>query len=162
MGAHFRLPIITSLGWDTISNYLSEDTKVFLADNFWQNISKETTCPSNKAIDYGWISSDPRRLHKIEDDYYTSSDEEDGEDTIQNTIPHVPIQRYYEPWARGPSALVIGGETHGLSLESLLLAKQSSGRRLYVPVVPGIDSLNSAMAASILLFEGRRQLTPSS
>ncbi|XP_069827305.1 rRNA methyltransferase 3, mitochondrial [Dendropsophus ebraccatus] len=156
MGAHFRLPIITSIEWDTVSNYLSEDTKVFLADHFWQNLSNETTCSTNKAIDYGWISSDPRRQHKIqEDDYYSSSDEEeDGE----AEIPNVRVQRYDEPWARGPSALVIGGETHGLSLESLLLAKETSGRRLYIPVVPGIDSLNSAMAASILLFEGRRQL----
>ncbi|XP_071992349.1 rRNA methyltransferase 3, mitochondrial [Engystomops pustulosus] len=159
MGAHFRLPIVTSLEWDMVSNYLSEDTKVFLADNFWQNI-EQTTCPPNKAIDYGWISSDPRRIQKIpEDDYYASSDE--GEDNIQQNIPNIPIQRYYEPWAQGPSALVIGGETHGLSLESLLLAENSRGRRLYIPVVPGIDSLNSAMAASILLFEGRRQLKRS-
>ncbi|XP_056412885.1 rRNA methyltransferase 3, mitochondrial [Hyla sarda] len=161
MGAHFRLPIITSLNWETVSNYLLEDTKVFLADNFWQNISSETACPSNKAIDYGWISSDPRRLHKIqEEDYYSSSDEEN--DIKEPDIPYIPIQKYYEPWARGPSALVIGGETHGLSLESLLLAEKSSGRRLYIPVVPGIDSLNSGMAASILLFEGRRQLKPNS
>ncbi|XP_040280713.1 rRNA methyltransferase 3, mitochondrial [Bufo bufo] len=163
MGAHFRLPIITSLDWDTVSNYLTEDTRVFLADHFWQNIPTETTCSSNKAIDYGWISTDPRRLHKIQEyDYYSSSDEEDGEDNKVQGIPNIPIQGYSQPWARGPSALVVGGETHGLSLESLLLAEKSSGRRLFIPVVPGIDSLNSAMAASILLFEGRRQLKPSS
>ncbi|KAM3933836.1 rRNA methyltransferase 3, mitochondrial [Leptodactylus fuscus] len=163
MGAHFRLPIITGLDWDTLSNYFSEGTKVFLADNFWQNISSYNTRPSNKAIDYGWISSDPRKLHKIQDDdYYSSSDEEDGEDNVEQKIPDIPIQQYHEPWARSPSALVIGGETHGLSLESLLLAKISGGRRLYIPVVPGIDSLNSAMAASILLFEGRRQIKHSS
>ncbi|KAG9492627.1 hypothetical protein GDO78_000891 [Eleutherodactylus coqui] len=153
MGAHFRLPIITSLEWDTVSNYLSEDTKVFLADNFWQNISGKTACPPNKAIDGDWISTDPKGLHQVvDDDYYSSGDEED------EGIPYVPIQRYYESWARDPTAIVIGGETHGLSVESLLLAKQSKGKRLYIPVVPGIDSLNSAMAASILLFEGRRQL----
>ncbi|XP_077152479.1 rRNA methyltransferase 3, mitochondrial isoform X2 [Ranitomeya variabilis] len=159
MGAHFRLPIICSLDWNTVSNYLSEDTQVFLADNFWQKIRNETTCP-DKAIDYGSISSDSRRLHKIHDDY-SSSDEEDGEDHEKQEIPNIPIQRYSEPWARGSSALVIGGETHGLSLESLLLAEKLNGKRLYIPVVPGIDSLNSAMAASILLFEGRRQLKTS-
>ncbi|XP_069613468.1 rRNA methyltransferase 3, mitochondrial isoform X1 [Ranitomeya imitator] len=159
MGAHFRLPIISSLDWNTVSNYLSEDTKVFLADNFWQKIPNETTCP-DKAIDYGGMSSDSRRQHKIHDDY-SSSDEEDGEDHEKQEIPNIPIQRYSEPWARGSSALVIGGETHGLSLESLLLAEKLNGKRLYIPVVPGIDSLNSAMAASILLFEGRRQLKTS-
>ncbi|XP_073521035.1 rRNA methyltransferase 3, mitochondrial [Phyllobates terribilis] len=160
MGAHFRLPIISSLDWNTVSNYLSEDTKVFLADNFWQKISNETTCHA-KAIDYGGISSNPKRLHEIQDDYYSSSDEEDGEDNEKQEIPNILIQGYHEPWARGSSALVIGGETHGLSLESLLLAEKSNGNRLYIPVVPGIESLNSAMAASILLFEGRRQLKTS-
>ncbi|KAM4048299.1 rRNA methyltransferase 3, mitochondrial [Anomaloglossus baeobatrachus] len=161
MGAHFRLPIICNLDWNTVSNYLSEDTRVFLADNFWQKISNETTSPSDKAIDYGWISSDPRRVHEIQDDYYSSSDEEDGVDNKEQEIPNIPIQRYYEPWARGSSALVIGGEVHGLSLESLLLAEELNGKRLYIPVVPGIESINSAMAASILLFEGRRQLKTS-
>lgn len=158
MGAHFRLPIITSLGWDTISNYLSEDTKVFVADNFWQKVThkEKEEVTSGKAIDYGWMSNDPRILAYIEsEDYYSSSEEEDEE---LHDIPNIPIQHYHEAWANGPSALVIGGETHGLSIESLLLAENSSGRRLYIPVVPGIDSLNSAMAASILLFEGRRQL----
>ncbi|PIO16518.1 hypothetical protein AB205_0179510 [Aquarana catesbeiana] len=156
MGAHFRLPIINNLEWDTVSNYLSENTKVFVGDNYWKTIPHEAEFTSGKAIDYGWISNDPRRTGYIEgEDYYSSSDEEDEE--LQD-IPRVPIQQYHERWARGPSALVIGGETHGLSIESLLLAKNSGGRRLYIPVVPGIESLNSAMAVSILLFEGRRQL----
>uniref|UniRef100_A0A4W5MDL0 RNA 2-O ribose methyltransferase substrate binding domain-containing protein n=1 Tax=Hucho hucho TaxID=62062 RepID=A0A4W5MDL0_9TELE len=58
----------------------------------------------------------------------------------------------------GNTGLVIGGETHGLSLEAVQLAERTAGQRLFIPVVPGVDSLNSAMAASILLFEGRRQL----
>ncbi|XP_077338421.1 rRNA methyltransferase 3, mitochondrial [Lithobates pipiens] len=156
MGAHFRLPIINNLEWDTVSNYLSENTKVFVGDNYWKAVPHEAEFTSGKAIDYGWISNDPRRIGYVEgEDYYSSSDEEDEE---MQDIPRVPIQQYHEPWARGPSALVIGGETHGLSIESLLLAKNSGGRRLYIPVVPGIESLNSAMAVSILLFEGRRQL----
>ena len=53
---------------------------------------------------------------------------------------------------------MIGGETNGLSLEAVQLAGKTDGQRLFIPVVPGVDSLNAAMAASILLFEGRRQL----
>ncbi|KAM9320078.1 rRNA methyltransferase 3, mitochondrial [Gastrophryne carolinensis] len=155
MGAHFRLPII-HLEWDTISNYLSEDTNVFVADHFYQHISDEAEWSSGKAIDYGWISNDPRRVNFVEgEDYYSSSDEDDGGPI---DIPSVPVQTYHEQWARGPTAVVIGGETHGLSIESMLLAEKSGGRRLYIPLVPGVESLNAAMAASIILFEGRRQL----
>uniref|UniRef100_A0A4W5MBQ1 tRNA/rRNA methyltransferase SpoU type domain-containing protein n=1 Tax=Hucho hucho TaxID=62062 RepID=A0A4W5MBQ1_9TELE len=70
----------------------------------------------------------------------------------------VMIFEVSEPYFQGNTGLVIGGETHGLSLEAVQLAERTAGQRLFIPVVPGVDSLNSAMAASILLFEGRRQL----
>ncbi|RMC10665.1 hypothetical protein DUI87_12376 [Hirundo rustica rustica] len=73
-------------------------------------------------------------------------------------IPELAAQRYYEDWARAPVAVVIGGETHGLSPAALRLAASTGGKRLLIPVVPGVDSLNSAIAAGIVLFEGRRQL----
>ncbi|XP_018105153.1 rRNA methyltransferase 3, mitochondrial isoform X2 [Xenopus laevis] len=155
MGAHFRLPVITSLDWDIVPNYLSAGTKVFLADNFRPDTQQKTDV-SEKASDYGWVSTDPRKIFIAEEGYESSSDEEDNREKLY--IPGLEMQSYYERWAQGPCAIVIGGETHGLSIESLLLADKSNGKRLYISVVPGIDSLNSAMAASILLFEGKRQI----
>lgn len=67
-------------------------------------------------------------------------------------------QYYYSDWVARHTGLIIGGETHGLSREALQLAERTGGRRLLIPMVLGVDSLNSAMAASILLFEGRKQL----
>uniref|UniRef100_A0A8C5QRD1 RNA 2-O ribose methyltransferase substrate binding domain-containing protein n=1 Tax=Leptobrachium leishanense TaxID=445787 RepID=A0A8C5QRD1_9ANUR len=157
MGAHFRLPIITDLDWDNLGNYLTEDTRVCVADNFRCDASSEVQTIPKKASDYGWVSSNPRRVYGRKDDYDSNEDSDDESDE-EHYIPDILVQDYNEPWASKPSALVIGGETHGLSLESLLLAERSDGRRLFIPVVPGIDSLNSAMAASILLFEGKRQL----
>ncbi|KAM4796844.1 rRNA methyltransferase 3, mitochondrial [Rhinophrynus dorsalis] len=157
MGAHFRLPIITSLEWDVVPNYLPAGTKVFVADNFKPNNCNEAAATSEKASDYGWVSTHPRRISHLEEDTDFSSDEEESDEN-ELYIPDIPVQSYHERWARNPSALVIGGETHGLSLESLLVVDKSDGRRLFIPVVPGIDSLNSAMAASIILFEGKRQL----
>ncbi|KAM4700063.1 rRNA methyltransferase 3, mitochondrial [Discoglossus pictus] len=161
MGAHFRLPVITSLDWDVVPNYLSDGTKVFVADNFNPDGCNQTGIKSEKASDYGWVSNQPKRTAPRHDEYDSSSDEEsDHEDSDREDlyIPDIKIQTYHEQWARDPSALIIGGETHGLSLESLLLAAKSGGKRLFIPVVPGVDSLNSAMAASILLFEGKKQL----
>ncbi|NP_001085673.1 rRNA methyltransferase 3, mitochondrial [Xenopus laevis] len=156
MGAHFRLPIITSLDWDIVPNYLPAGTKVFLADNFRPDNQNKPAEVSEKASDYGWVATDPKRIFITEDGYESSSDEEDNTDKLY--IPGLEVQSYFERWAQGPCAVVIGGETHGLSIESLLLAEKSNGKRLNIPVVPGIDSLNSAMAASILLFEGKRQI----
>ncbi|KAG8451765.1 hypothetical protein GDO86_003819 [Hymenochirus boettgeri] len=155
MGAHFRLPIISGLDWDVVPKYLTAGTKVFLADRVRLKSSDETVALSEKASDYGWISSDPRRLSVTEDKYESDEEESGGDSTY---IPYIDAQSYHKQWAEDPSAIVIGGETQGLSVESLLLAGKTNGRRLYIAVVPGVDSLNSAMAASILLFEGKRQI----
>jgi TrmH family RNA methyltransferase len=55
-------------------------------------------------------------------------------------------------WKR-PSVLIVGGETEGLSQEANGLA---SGR-LAIPLCNGVDSLNAAMAATVMLFEAARQ-----
>ena len=54
---------------------------------------------------------------------------------------------------RGTVALVIGNEGAGIS--PALLARVHE--RLYIPMAAGIDSLNAAVAGSILMFERLRQ-----
>lgn len=157
MGAHFRLPIFQSLAWNDIETHLPKSVTVHVADSSCgSEISGETNHPhidaphkSSKAGDYGWISS-----HREQGNLDSDSDSEcEG---LQ--LPVVDSRVYHEGWASGPTALVVGGETHGLSVESVQLAEKTAGSRLFIPVVPHMDSLNSAMAASILLFEGRKQL----
>ncbi|XP_054525736.2 rRNA methyltransferase 3, mitochondrial isoform X1 [Pan troglodytes] len=150
MGAHFRMPIINNLEWETVPNYLPPDTRVYVADNCGLYAQAEM---SNKASDHGWVC-DQRvmKFHKYEEE----EDVETG--ASQDWLPHVEVQSYDSDWTEAPAAVVIGGETYGVSLESLQLAESTGGKRLLIPVVPGVDSLNSAMAASILLLEGKRQL----
>ncbi len=52
-----------------------------------------------------------------------------------------------------PSTLVIGGETTGLSAEAGRLA----AGRVAIPMAGPVDSLNAAMAATVILFEAARQ-----
>jgi TrmH family RNA methyltransferase len=52
-----------------------------------------------------------------------------------------------------PSVLVVGGETTGLSHEAAGLGPG----RATIPMAGGIESLNAAMAATVLLFEAARQ-----
>jgi RNA methyltransferase, TrmH family len=55
-------------------------------------------------------------------------------------------------WNR-PSVLIVGGETEGFSPEAVRLARG----RLVIPMRNQVDSLNAAMAASVVLFEAARQ-----
>ncbi|XP_074869441.1 rRNA methyltransferase 3, mitochondrial [Carettochelys insculpta] len=162
MGAHFRLPIIASLEWESISNYLPENTRVYVADNRNPRTQDEREDLSGKASSYGWISRPynlKAQMSREDLDFDSESEEEEGQQrTDEACLRELDAQCYHENWTRAPAAVVIGGETHGLSTEALQLADSTGGKRLIIPVVPGVDSLNSAMAASILLFEGRRQL----
>jgi TrmH family RNA methyltransferase len=55
-------------------------------------------------------------------------------------------------WSR-PSVLIIGGETEGLSAAAIGMA----AGRLAIPMSTQVESLNAAMAATVLLFEAARQ-----
>lgn len=54
---------------------------------------------------------------------------------------------------RGPLALIVGGEAAGASAEALSLADE----KVHIPMPGGSESLNAAIAASILIFEVVRQ-----
>lgn len=60
---------------------------------------------------------------------------------------------YWKVDWRQPTALVIGGEAEGTSPEAERLASSS----VTIPMHKGIESLNAAVAASVLLFEAARQ-----
>ncbi|XP_007485796.2 rRNA methyltransferase 3, mitochondrial isoform X1 [Monodelphis domestica] len=154
MGAHFQVPIISNLEWETIPNYFPPDTRVHVADNCGLH-TRALAQRAGKASDQGWVCD--RRFQKHLK-YEEVDDPEEGEVPADSWLPELQVQPYDAAWTDAPAAVVIGGETHGVSLESLHLAESTGGKRLLIPVVPGVDSLNSAMAASILLFEGRRQL----
>ncbi|MCL4459503.1 MAG: RNA methyltransferase [Chloroflexi bacterium] len=60
---------------------------------------------------------------------------------------------YYEvDWAQ-PTAMVIGSEAEGVSAEALRHAHGS----VHIPMAGQVESLNAAVAASIILFEAYRQ-----
>jgi TrmH family RNA methyltransferase len=54
---------------------------------------------------------------------------------------------------RPPSALVVGGEAAGAGQQAADLATG----RVRIPMSGGAESLNAAMAATVLLFEAARQ-----
>ncbi len=62
---------------------------------------------------------------------------------------------YFDADLRGAVALVIGNEGAGISPELLALVHE----RIHIPMAPGIESLNAAVAGSVLMFERMRQLS---
>lgn len=62
---------------------------------------------------------------------------------------------YYAADWRQPSALVIGNEANGISPEGLSYAT----RQITIPMTGRSESLNAAVAGSVVLFEALRQRT---
>lgn len=59
---------------------------------------------------------------------------------------------YAADWTQ-PAALIIGNEAHGISAEGLACATH----RIGIPMVGRAESLNAAIAGSVILFEALRQ-----
>ncbi|NXS31392.1 MRM3 methyltransferase, partial [Pomatostomus ruficeps] len=152
MGAHFRVPIIANLDWESVPSNLPAGTQVCVADNNDPDTPAGTASVPRGAGRAGAAPGSPKGA--VKSSPKAAPEDEEG----AAGIPELPAQCYHEDWARTPVAVVIGGETHGLSAAALRLAASTGGRRLVIPIVPGVDSLNSAIAAGIVLFEGKRQL----
>uniref|UniRef100_T1JQI6 tRNA/rRNA methyltransferase SpoU type domain-containing protein n=2 Tax=Tetranychus urticae TaxID=32264 RepID=T1JQI6_TETUR len=54
--------------------------------------------------------------------------------------------------------VIIGGETQGISDEAMDISKIYNSYKVNIPIMKGIDSLNSAIAGSVILFEIQRQI----
>ncbi|GAB0198187.1 rRNA methyltransferase 3, mitochondrial [Grus japonensis] len=156
MGAHFRLPIITNLDWESVPSNLPAGIKVCVADNKDPGAQVETASVLKGAGRAGSAPGNPKAPVKSKPQ--AAPEHKDKEGATGVCVPELAAQYYYENWTQTPVAVVIGGETHGLSADALHLAASTGGKRLVIPVVPGVDSLNSAIAAGIVLFEGKRQL----
>lgn len=127
-GAHFRMKIIQEVDWNHLANLKGQ---VCLADNN----SSSSSC--------------------------SDTDEDTEVKAFRKITPiELPTISYYEMdyCKTTPLILVIGGETHGLSDEAYEFARRRAGVRLNIPLLNGIESLNSSTAAGILCFEARKQM----
>lgn len=74
-----------------------------------------------------------------------------GGDIVHADAGGVDLYTEY-PWARA-AALVVGGETDALSAD----VASAVTRTVAIPMAAGMESLNAAVAASVLLYEAQRQ-----
>jgi len=178
IGAHFRLPILTSVSWDEIPTLISEESTIFLADNnvAYENDLKDQTI-NPESIELTNSIKDIDNYTK-QDDGNASNDETTEADAInqlinqtkthkptaktkllvKNLISKLPVKPYYElNFAEREMVLVIGGETEGVSLESCKLLRARNCTRVNIPLTNGVESLNVGVAVGIVTFEMRRQ-----
>ena len=149
MGSHFRVPVITNIPWTHVNNYLPSDPYVILSNN---------NPPSN--------SQSELLLPELPDELQQEIDPDTGKaltiDPIYNDhnalkeFNKVPLQNITFDNVKVSSSdnivLVIGGETHGISLQSHKLAVDHNGATVTIPMMHDVNSLNSATSLAVILF----------
>ena len=71
---------------------------------------------------------------------------------IRFAAADAPTAYFSVDWTT-PAALVVGGEAEGVSSAARAIASAS----VSIPMQPGVESLNAAIAATVILFEAVRQ-----
>lgn len=131
------------MAWDSIHSILpqSGEYSFFIADNNWR----------------------PKKAQTLEEEL-EADDEDDGKErNFVTTLPYSSVS-----FADCQHAvLVVGGETEGISRDAYKLLREQRGQwnqigcghhALQIPLANGVESLNTNAAASILLFEIRKQM----
>ena len=130
-GAHFDISIETNLDWKEIDEALPKDCSIYLAD-------------SSPHLDGRDVS-----------------DDKNDRNNESNSRQYRGFEYDCIDYCNDHSVVVIGGETNGISsaaFDMFSRMRKRPGCRIHVPMMSGIDSLNSAIASSIILFEIGRQM----
>jgi RNA methyltransferase, TrmH family len=132
-GAHLALPIWPNLSWPEIAAHV------------------ERHCSPQSAHRSQQPGATTQRGEKSEHGTLRSRHAETGRVFVAEARATHPYDA--EDLAH-PFALIIGNEAHGPSPE----ARQLANRAISIPLANGVESLNAAMAAGIVLFEAARQV----
>ncbi|KAL0112561.1 hypothetical protein PUN28_012109 [Cardiocondyla obscurior] len=175
IGAHFRLPIITSVSWDDIPSLISEESAMFLADNNVTYDLKNDTINSKSNLrsienNDNYVEGDTNNDINANNDKLIESDminevisqtrkpTAKTKSLVKKLISELPIESYYTlNFTEKEVVLVVGGETEGVSLESCKMLRERNCTRVNIPLTNGIDSLNVGVAVGIVTFEMRKQ-----
>ena len=150
-GGHFKIPILKSMSWSEIPHLVPKHAQVLLADH-------STISNQQKQINYteklrGLLQKCQPYVSEKEDLSYE-------EPEILQEYANLPMETlaWNQVDINSEVVLVLGGETHGLSLMAKKLAHERNGTIVSIPLKNEIDSLNVASAASILLYQIQTRL----
>ncbi|XP_045601838.1 rRNA methyltransferase 3, mitochondrial [Procambarus clarkii] len=179
-GAHFRLKLTCKVTWDIMKSYIPDSTPLLLADVCRDQKDLNTISESENVQQQQDLAVEPstkKQESVVYDDEMVSSYEMDSDgskfiiDSSYVDEEHLsnyknvklPVHYYDEPeitrminGMRLGACIIIGGET-GLSNAAKKFSYCNGGIQIAVPVANGMDSLNTSVAAGIILYEIQKQ-----
>ncbi|XP_077973568.1 rRNA methyltransferase 3, mitochondrial-like [Styela clava] len=162
-GAHFKIPIEHSLTWDEVGEALQ---KFDIQNVQLSHHSAENMRLSELVTDFRRFKEDSEFYKELTGDMNIK----DNDVTINNYKNVIfESKPYYDvTYEKGHTVVIIGGEVHGVSADACQFALEATkaGKRkvegymglINIPMFVGSDCLNTAVAASIILFDARRKM----
>lgn len=161
-GAHFLVPILEKVGWESLENHVPGYPHVVIADVHTDNTQFDALERNRELLE---LEEAAARLGHIEpkddDDLKLDLSYLDPELTRRYREVAVDTQPYthfnLNPGCR-EAVVLIGGETEGVSDAAYRFCHKLNGSRLHIPLRNGVNSLNVISAASIVLFRVQQAL----
>ncbi|XP_042903475.1 rRNA methyltransferase 3, mitochondrial [Parasteatoda tepidariorum] len=167
-GGHFRIPIISNIEWTLLSNYISRESHIFIADNS-DDIEKWKQTPEFINYDESIEEIDDTSEDTIkkyatvnEHNQIIHIDETLQEPTELEMLETTNLPCYLYSSIKFPKkniVLYVGGDTNGLDNRIVRLAYDYGGKKIKIPLENNMDNLNSSFSLTIILYEIKRQLT---
>lgn len=177
-GAHFRIKLISKVTWDILNNYIPENAPLLLADVCQEldpNRNMNVNTQQQDALKVNPVTKENRSALYVEESvgmYEVDSEGNkvfidpsyDDEEHLRN-FENVQLPVYYydkvEVFQKISNSstgavIIIGGEA-GISTAAKKFAYVNEGIQVTIPQEKGMDSLNTSVAAGIILYEIRRQ-----
>ncbi|KAK6968192.1 rRNA methyltransferase 3 mitochondrial [Biomphalaria glabrata] len=175
MGGHFCIPIVTGLSWSDVHNHLQDGTRVFLANSkpshvLSKTFSKHLTVDDIKEVEDVELSESDNDTEDDKDAEEMEHEElikEMNLEKLSREFHKVPLTVYdYSEIPLAPAAdgnipavaLIVGGETEGLSALAKKFAYNHYGHYVTIPMNSRVNSLNTGIAGSLILYELRKKL----
>ena len=172
MGAHFYTSILSSLTWEQIATHIPTSSCLYIADSRKiTNVEKSFDFNSKQVLSL--VDTNTANDSDSDDDTESSDggsdmeSEEEGEKggwsqracALYNRAP-MTLMPYTDIKCSDAEnvTVIIGGETMGVSTAAQKFAFERFGCYVTIPMVQAADSLNSAAAAAVILYEIRKQL----
>lgn len=156
-GAHFRLPVHAFPSWEDIPSLISDNSNMFIADsNFGDEfVSRYSADELQPTI--GIFDVDPEQL-KSNQSIEPQLTLPPNKKAMAELLFKLPIVPYYTmDYTKQEIVLVLSGETEGLSVDSYTVLNERKAIRINIPLMNGVDSLNTGVALGIVTFEMKRQ-----
>lgn len=157
---------MNSIPWSQIPNYISSEAQVLLASASFSDQLKSSKANSLSFEELDYLLDHSEKSLNIDEsiDETTKKTSENFEENLKAEdlytnapIPSEPYEQF--SFAHSEIVLIIGSEAHGLSTEAKKLAFSHYGHLVYIPLAHGVESLNSVVAAGIIMFEIRKQIS---